>query len=208
MKTKHIIFTLIIILLLTACAPATPVVPTPDVLAIRTSAAYTVVAEFTLTASSFTATPMPPTETPTIEPPATETPTIEFATDPTLIALGTPGAPVELCDDYAYVTDVTIPDRTTMTPGQEFVKTWKIKNTGECTWGDGYTLIYSYGEKMGGVPVPLGVVVAPGEEAEVSINFKAPDKIGEYLSAWVMVNPQSKPFGKKEHTLLAIIVVQ
>jgi next-to-BRCA1 protein 1 len=154
-----------------------------------------VVAEFTLTAAAFTPTSQPPTETPTQEPP-TATAAPVFATDPTQIALGTPG---ELCDDLSFdplTVDVTILDGTPMTPGQDFVKTWKIKNTGACAWGDGYGLIYSYGEKMNGQPVPLGVLVGIGEEVEVSVNFKAPDKIGEYTSAWQMTNAKGITFGK------------
>ncbi|MCE9645671.1 MAG: hypothetical protein K8S20_06695 [Chloroflexi bacterium] len=195
MKYKLPILALTGMLILAACAPATPIEPTPDVLAVRTSAAYTVVAEFTLTAAAFTPTPLPPTETPTQEPP-TETPAPVFATDPTQIALGTPG---ELCDDLSFdptTVDVTILDGTAMTPGQEFIKTWKIKNTGACAWGDGYGLIYSYGEKMDGQPVPLGVLVEVGQEVEISVNFKAPTKIGEYTSAWQMTNPKGIPFGK------------
>jgi Ig-like domain from next to BRCA1 gene len=205
MKIKFTIFAVMAALILAACAPATPIVPTPDVLAVRTSAAYTVVAEFTLTAAAFTATPLPPTETSTPEPSPTATATEVFTTDPTQAALGTPAS---LCDNYVYVSDVTIVDGTSMTPGQEFVKTWKIKNTGDCTWGDGYGLIYSYGEKMNGQPVPLGVVVAPGQEVDVSVNLKAPEKIGSYTSAWQMVTPNGISFGTKENTLLAVIVVQ
>jgi hypothetical protein len=199
MKTKIVIFAVMATLILAACAPATPIVPTPDVLAVRTSAAYTVVAEFTLTAAAFTPTPLPPTETATPEPPSlpTETPTAEFATDPTQIALGTPG---ELCDNFSFdpaTVDVTILDGTQMTPGQDFVKTWKIKNTGICAWGDGYGLIYAgYADKMSGEPVPLGTLVAVAQEIDVSVNFKAPTKVGEYTSAWQMVNPKGIPFGK------------
>jgi hypothetical protein len=197
MKIKLTILLLTAALILSACAPATPIVPTPDVLAIRTSAAYTVVAEFTLTAAVFTPTPLPPTETPTPEPLPTETPTAEFATDPTQIALGTPG---ELCDNFSFdpaTVDVTIIDGTQMTPGQEFVKTWKIKNTGICSWGDGYELIYAgYADKMSGQAVPLGTLVAVGQEIDVSVNFKAPTKVGEYTSAWQMANPKGFPFGK------------
>lgn len=140
-----------------------------------------------------TATVVEPTATFTAEPP-TLTPTIAFATDPTQIALE-PGGP--LCDDYAFgePVDVTIPDGTSMTPGQEFVKTWKIKNTGICAWGDGYGLVYTYGEKMSGVPVPVGLVEV-GQEVEVSVNFKAPDQIGEYTSAWQMANAKGITFGK------------
>jgi hypothetical protein len=199
MKTKFIIFALIAILVLAACAPATPVVPTPDVMAVRTSAANTVVAEFTLTAASFTQTPQPteqPTETAVPELP-TETPTVAYATDPTQIALGTPG---ELCDNYSWnpaTLDVTILDGAQMTPGQDFVKTWKIKNTGICSWGDGYGLIYAgYADKMSGEPVPLGTLVEVGQEIDVSVNFKAPTKVGEYTSAWQMANAKGFPFGK------------
>ncbi len=203
MKARLIIL-VTIALTLAACAPATPIVPTPDVLAVRTSAAYTVVAEITLTAAAFTPTPLPPTPTFTPEPP-TATATEVFTTDPTQAALGTPAS---LCDDYAYVTDVTIPDGTVMVAGQDFVKTWTIRNTGDCTWGDGYGLIYSYGEKMSGAPVPLGAVVPPGGEISVSINFKAPDKIGEYVSSWQMVTPQGLSFGGKEDILFVKIIVQ
>lgn len=195
MKARFVISAIIAALMLAACAPATPIVPTPDVLAVRTSAAMTVVAEFTLTAAAFTPTPLPPTPTFTAEPP-TLTPTIAFATDPTQIALGTPGGP--LCDDYSFdvaTVDVTILDGTAMTPGQEFVKTWKIKNTGICAWGDGYGLVYTYGDKMSGVPVPVGLVEV-GQEVEVSVNFKAPDQIGEYTSAWQMANDKGVTFGK------------
>lgn len=196
MKTKHYLLFLIGSILLAACAPATPIVPTPDVLAIRTSAAYTVVAEFTLTAAAFSPTPLPPTDSPTPEPLPTETPVPVFATDPTQVALGTPG---ELCDNFSYnnaTIDVTIVDGTAMTIGQEFVKTWKIKNTGICAWGDGYGLIYAYGEKMSGVPVPIGTLVEVGQEVEISVNFKAPQKVGDYTSAWQMANPKGITFGK------------
>jgi hypothetical protein len=196
MKTKLPAVVLTSILLLAACAPATPIEPTPDVMAVRTSAANTVVAEFTLTAAAFTPTPFP-TETPqpTEEAP-TEEPTPILSTDPTQIALGTPAL---LCDDLSFedaTIDVTIPDGAPMSPGQEFVKTWKIKNSGSCTWGAGYGLVYSYGARMDGQAVPLGAPVQPGEEVEVSVNFKAPTAIGEYTSAWQMTNARGVPFGK------------
>jgi len=199
MKARLLIFIFATVLILAACAPATPIVPTPDVLAVRTSAAYTVVAEFTLTAAEFTPTPLPtqpPQNTATPEPP-TATPTIAYATDPTQIALGTPG---QLCDDYSFdpaTVDVTVLDGTQMTPGQDFVKTWKIKNTGICAWGEGYGLIYAgYADRMSGEPVPLGTVVQVGQEIDVSVNFKAPTAVGEYTSAGQMANAAGQPFGK------------
>ncbi len=196
-------------LLITACAPATPVEPTPDVNIIRTSAASTVVAEFTLTAAFFSPTPAPPTVTNTPAP--TETPAVLPTIDPTIAAL-TPDA---LCDDYDWdiaTIDVTIPDGTPMSPGQEFVKTWKIKNTGVCTWDTSYKAIFAYSnppnERMNAQPVPLAALVAPGQEAEVSVQFTAPSTPGEYTLYWQMVNAKGIPFGQAGKQFSVKIVVQ
>lgn len=212
MKTRMLFSLLTAALLIAACAPATPIEPTPDVNAIRTSAANTVVAEFTLTAAVFTPTSQPPTETPTQSLPPTETPTLALALDPTQVALGTAPA---LCDDYSFdlsTLDVTIPDGTPMSPGQEFTKTWKIKNVGICTWDTDYQAIFSYSsppnEDMDAQPLPLTTLVAPGQEVEVSVQFKAPTTPGEYTGYWQMVNSLGISFGKKDFTLIVKIVVQ
>lgn len=196
-------------LLLAACAPAAPVQPTPDVNIIRTSAASTVVSEFTLTAAFFTPTASPPTETPIPAP--TETPAVLPTIDPTLAAL-TPDA---LCDDYdwdAATIDVTILDGTAMSAGQEFVKTWKIINTGICTWDTSYKAIFSYSsppnQRMNAQPIPLTVLVAPGQEVEVSVQFTAPATPGEYTLYWQMVNGAGIPFGQAGKQLTVKIVVQ
>jgi hypothetical protein len=49
---------------------------------------------------------------------------------------------------------------------------------------------------MSGAPQPLAGVVEIGQEVEVSVSFKAPDKAGQYTSAWQMSNSKSIPFGK------------
>jgi hypothetical protein len=49
---------------------------------------------------------------------------------------------------------------------------------------------------MSGEAVPLGALVQVGQEIDVSVNFKAPTKVGEYTSAWQMANPKGIPFGK------------
>ncbi len=57
-------------------------------------------------------------------------------------------------------------------------------------------MVYAYGERMGGDPVKLSAAILPGQEVEVSVNFKAPGKIGEYTSAWQMSNANGITFGK------------
>lgn len=210
MKLRTVLITILIAVVLTACGgttTATLAVPTVDIAAIRTSAASTVVSQFTLTAAAFTVTPAPPTETETPAGTATET------TPPVAQVTNAQGTTVALCDKYSWdltTVDVNVPDNTVMTPGQEFTKTWKIKNTGSCTWGAGYTMVYSYGDdKMSGQPQPFGAAIAPGQEVEVSVQFKAPDLPGTYTSYWTLQNPKGIAFqGNDGKVLYVRIIVQ
>ena len=194
MKTTKLTLLLIFGLLLSACGSSNPPEPTPDVAAVRTSAASTVEAKYVLTAAAFTHTPQPlPTETtaPLPEPSATATATVPVVA----VVTNAEGTQVELCDSVAYVADVTVPDGTIMTPGQDFIKTWRVRNTGACPWGAGYVLAYAgYSNQMSGQFIALTEVVQPGQEVEVSVQFKAPSQAGEYLSAWTMKNPQGVTF--------------
>jgi len=207
MKNKLLLSLLIPALLIAACGSSTTPEPTPDVAAVRTSAASTVVSQFTLTAAVFSPVPPPPaTSTSTLEPTATET------EPPVAQVTNAEGTAIELCDKYGWdinTIDVNYPDNTVVTPGEEFTKTWLIKNTGSCAWGEGYVLVYSYGEKMNGAFVPFTSVIAPGEETEVSVTFKAPDLAGTYFSFWTMQNPAGVTFlGNDDKALYVQIIVQ
>lgn len=191
---KRVITLLALVSLLYACGPSVPVEPTIDVNAIHTYAAETVIAEFTQTARA-----VPPTSAATATESVSATPAATTQPTDTVVPTNNPfeATPTDItCDDAKWVADVTVPDGTEMTPGQDFVKTWKIKNTGSCTWGTGYTLIHGYDEKLDGVAEPLTTAVAPGEEVEVSVRFKAPAGVGEHRSYWRMQNASSSAFGE------------
>jgi Ig-like domain from next to BRCA1 gene len=199
---KQVLTLVMLASLLYACGPTAPVEPTFSVSAIHTFAAETVIAEFTLTARA-----IPPTGTATATEAATAT--MEGTAQPTATVAPT-NNPFEttptqiLCDDAAWVSDVTVPDGTQMSPGQDFVKTWNIRNTGSCTWGTGYVPIFAYGEKMGGIAEPLNGAVAPGEEVEISVRFKAPSNTGEFASTWRMANASNIPFGENFFVLIVV----
>ncbi len=201
MKTSMPIASLTAVLLLVSCAPA-PSAPTPDVVLIQTSAAQTVVANFTLTAAALTPTALPPaTDTPTLQPQVTGSAAAAstVVATATLLPGGVTATPI-LCDALGFdvaTVDVNVPDNTEMQLGQQFVKTWRVKNNGSCTWGAGYKIVYGgYADTMSGVPQAFNSVVAPGQEVEISVNFTAPTKPGIYLSAWQMANASGKPFPK------------
>lgn len=194
MKLKLTLLVMLVVLLATACgSAATPSdEPTPDVAAIRTSAASTVVSQFTLTAAAFTPTASQPTKTRTPQTTGTATATATGAFAQVTDASGTV---VSLCDSLEFVADVNVPDGTNMSPGQDFLKTWRVKNTGSCVWEAGYELVYAgYADEMSGQWQPLTQVVQPGQEVELSVQFQAPDEIGEYLSAWQMASPRGITF--------------
>lgn len=191
MKIKLFVTVALLTMLVAACGSAStpPAEPTPDVAAVRTSAASTVVSQFTLTAAAFTPTPSLPTDTPIPE--ATSTVTVA----PVAQVTNAEGTTVSLCDSLEYVSDMNIPDGTSMSPGQDFVKTWKVKNNGSCPWGAGYKLVYAgYTDDMDGQFQPLAAVIQPNQEVDLSVQFKAPDAVGEYLSAWQMENPSGVTF--------------
>jgi hypothetical protein len=76
-------------------------------------------------------------------------------------------------DDAEYVADVTIPDGTTVRPGEPFVKTWQLRNTGTCTWDTTYSLRQLTGDSLlaNEQITPLAAAVAPNETVDVSVTL-------------------------------------
>ncbi|HPS48995.1 MAG TPA: NBR1-Ig-like domain-containing protein, partial [Flexilinea sp.] len=94
------------------------------------------------------------------------------------------------------VNDITIPDDTEMDPGASFRKTWSMKNGGTCVWNEGYSLIFSGGDAMGGrTPVFLPNPVYPGETVEISIDLKAPNIPGDYRGYYKLRDNLGFTFG-------------
>lgn len=194
MKKANLVLAILALLILTACSGGGVSAPTAtavDIKALQTAAVETVVAGITQTAAAM------PTATPTITP-IPVTPTEKVTLTPALSA--TP----QLCDNSAFVSDASVPDGTQMTAGQAFVKSWKVKNIGTCTWKTTYTLIFAYGEKLGGLTTALPVEVLPNTEVEISVNLKAPDKSGNYSGYWRMANNNGTPFGQVLTVIIAV----
>jgi hypothetical protein len=77
---------------------------------------------------------VPPTQPPTSTPPPTLTPIIPSLTPVVPTSTPPPTLTPVPCDRAAFVADVTVPDGTNFAPGTTFVKTWRLKNNGSCTW--------------------------------------------------------------------------
>jgi len=122
-------------------------------------------------------------------------------TDATPTPGGTPGS---TCDDAAFVTDVTVPDGTTVKAGQSFTKTWRISNTGTCAWTAGYRLAFFGGEAMGGGSTLLGKSVPPGGQTDISVALTAPSANGTYKGDWRMQNASGRPFGSAVYVQIKV----
>lgn len=124
----------------------------------------------------------------------TATSTLAAGVTPTLTPIPLPtntNTPVPtatpVCPQAQFVTDVTIPDGTVMTPGQSFTKKWRIRNTGTCAW-NGYTLVFDSGDSMSGPATqPIGAV-NPGQEVDIEVNLTAPASAGAYRGYWRIVS--------------------
>src|SRR5512138_1926349 len=113
MNTKLIVTAILVTVLVGACGSAnTPTpAPSPDVAAVQTSAASTVISGFTLTAAVFTPTPSLPTEAPPAAPEATGTATVV----PVAQVTNAQGTAETLCDSLLFdpaTVDVNVPDGT------------------------------------------------------------------------------------------------
>jgi len=167
------------------------------IIAAQTSAAETVVAQqLTLQAVTPTMTPTLETPTPTLTPTLFVTNTVPVLVSPTTSTGGTVGGNTAVgCDNSVFVSDVTIPDDTVMSPGQTFKKTWRLQNNGTCPWTTAYKVTFLSGDQMGGVPEPITVDVAPGQSADISVNMTAPSTTGTVKSTWILTNANGIQFG-------------
>jgi len=110
-----------------------------------------------------------------------ETPT--STPEPPVVAAPTSTACI---DSATFVTDVTVPDNSMLDSNIAFMKTWRIKNSGTCTWDGSYLVAYLSGATMSQQPgywiVPQGQTIAPGQTVDISVGMTSPVENGIYVS--------------------------
>ncbi len=132
------------------------------------------------------------------------TPTSTMAAFPTLpsvtaaVATTTPAAtPTSDCDMADFVADVTYPDGAAVDAGQSFTKTWRLQNTGTCSWTPSYAVVFTSGDSMGGPAVQSLVGnVNPGQTVDLSVALKAPGDNGSHTGSWGLRNAAGVIFSR------------
>jgi len=191
-STRLVSILLFLALVLSACNLPGNATEEPDgAQAVLTAAAQTVEANLTQAA----------VQNPTTQPTFAVVPTSTIAAPTVTLAGPSPTsiAPVATatsdCDDGDFVTDVTIPDGTVLDPNESFTKTWRLKNSGTCSWTPSYAVVFSNGDSMSG-PATQALTgnVNPGQTMDISVNLKAPATAGDYTGYWKLRNAAGVTF--------------
>ncbi len=166
MLRKHFIAWMTLILLYTACSPAgSPAADSPE--------------------PNLTPTPDLPPPTLTVPPPT-----------PTATSTQIPPTPTDqpACRDAAlFLEDVTIADNSKVEADRPFVKTWRLQNTGTCTWNSRYLLTFSGGERMAAPDTTPLAETPPGSTLDISVELLAPPADGFYSGLFAIRNPAGQP---------------
>lgn len=99
-----------------------------------------------------------------------------------------------------FVSDVTIPDGTTLTPGQVITKTWRFRNDAQEAWPCGSRLLF-VGRNSDRMGAPDEVLVErevlPGQEIDISVPLTAPAAPGRYVTYFRLCDGQQRKFGQR-----------
>lgn len=188
-KKHSLLSFLILILTIQMACNAPAAAPTPDTFAtlngLYTASALT---QTGLPPSGLTATPGLPQPTATLGSGVPAVPTSTFIVSSPV--------PAPRCDAAEFISDVTYPDGSIVTRSNTFVKVWRIRNIGTCTWTPSYKLVFTSGDLMNGpYEVALTQNINPGNTVDLQVTFTAPGTDGNYLGYWKLKNSSGGLFG-------------
>lgn len=124
--------------------------------------------------------------------PATSVPEVE-STETVIPPQPSPSP--ECSSNLLYLEDITIPDGTQVDPQESLDKRWLVENNGTCNWDRRFNLRLIAGPDMGSNTEIALFPARSGSQAEIQIQFTAPQETGIYRSAWQAIDPQGNLFG-------------
>jgi hypothetical protein len=114
--------------------------------------------------------------------------------------------PTSRCDAADFVADVNYPDGSIVAQNAVFIKTWRVKNVGDCMWTPSYALVFIDGDPMNGSVVYMPSNVNPGQTVDISVTLTAPNKDGKYRGYWKLRNASKVLFGVGPQTNIPLWV--
>jgi hypothetical protein len=122
-----------------------------------------------------------------------------------LISVPAPVPAAGLTHKASFIGHENLRPSAVVVPGEVIEKTWRVRNNGTTTWGDGFTLAFMEGFLLGApksVPVPTA---EPLKTVRISVPMKMPEEPGRYRSLWKLRDPQGNEFGPR---LIVSVIVQ
>lgn len=99
------------------------------------------------------------------------------------------------------IAHVNYPTGQEIAPNVDFVKVWKLRNTGTLPWTTEFKVVRVTKNENALLNASESVVfdreVAPGSEYEINIPLRTSNQPGTYESAWRLVNSEGKRFGQR-----------
>ena len=111
--------------------------------------------------------------------------------------------PVARREDAVLMADLTLPAGTNVVAGRAALKVWRVRNTGDATWGTGYTMAPDRAADGESAALPA---VRPGATADLSVAFTAPKQTGDYRSLWRLRDAAGRPFGPELVIAVRVVV--
>ncbi|MBI5304393.1 MAG: hypothetical protein HY868_19830 [Chloroflexi bacterium] len=127
---------------------------------------------------------------------------------PTAIPSPTEAPPGPCANNATFLTDITVPDGTPLTPGQAFNKIWRVMNNGACPWSENYQFVFVSGEAMSTrntISVPY---TAPGATADLIVPMTAPNVAGPHAGRWQLRGDSGAFFGALLDARINVITPQ
>ncbi|MCL5998722.1 MAG: NBR1-Ig-like domain-containing protein [Chloroflexi bacterium] len=135
----------------------------------------------------------------TVTEPTVQTPQ---ATDTSVPGVNGPGGCVM---NAQFIADVTVPDGSTIPLGSDFIKTWRVLNSGTCSWDNNYRLVFSAGSQLGAPGSVSLKPTQPGDITDISVPMQAPGSgTGTFAGEWRFASPDNTIFGNKLTVVIAL----
>ena len=124
--------------------------------------------------------------------PATATPESMFAPTPTS---SIPASPPARTEQASFVSE-NYPDNSMLKPGEEFDKTFELKNVGSATWTTSYSLVLYSSPQDDTLGSPSQIILPeetpPGQTVSILIPLVAPATPGTYAVYWSLKNERGE----------------
>ncbi len=103
-----------------------------------------------------------------------------------------------------FLQDVNVPDGTLFRAGATFTKTWRMKNTSSCDWGEGYTVNYLSDAPMSVTGIAPIRPTPSNANIDISVQLTAPAQSGIYTSTWRLKDPAGQWFGNRMFVVIRV----